>query len=279
MTGQATSIPITGHEVARILESEIVGHTLAPGMRLPSERQLSQRFGVSRPAVREILRNLETKGLILVHPGRGSFVRELIPTKGEGTVDLLVRRGQVTPRHLVTARRMLESESAALAAVNHSADDATRLQRLVEEFDAATDPQQAATLDVALHEAITIASANPVVQIMFGSIHELVHGLVLRSLADPQVRAAGAPMHHTIVDAIIHRDPDRASAAMTAHINLALDLYGDDLDRPLSEVLRTRGWQLELNNQPTAERKRPATGRGRSAATTTPRRATRKPDA
>jgi GntR family transcriptional repressor for pyruvate dehydrogenase complex len=257
MTGQANVIPMTAHDVAQVIETEIVTRKLSPGMRLPSERQLSERFGVSRPAVREILRNLETKGLILVHPGRGSFVRELEPTRGEGSVDLLLRRGQITARHLVAARRMLESESASLAAANHTAEDVARLRALLAEFDAATMLEEAATLDVALHGAITIASGNPVIQIMFGSIRNLVHGVALRSLADPAVRAAGAPMHHTIVDAIIRGDAERASAAMTEHVILALDLYGADLDRPLSEVLRTRGWDLSLDGGPDLPGKKP----------------------
>lgn len=239
-------MPLTASDVRQILEGEIIAHKWAPGQRLPSERQLSERFGVSRPAVREILRNLSAQGLILAHPGRGSFVRELTPTKGEGSVGLFVRRGAVTPRHLVAARQMLETESATMAAVNHTREDSRRMRELVGEFDAATDIEAAAGLDVALHEAIAIASGNPVVQIMFGSIHELVRGISLRSLADPKVRAVGAPMHHTIVDAIIRGDGAVARAAMTKHVMLAIDLYGDDLDRPLSEVLRHGGWKLEL---------------------------------
>jgi DNA-binding FadR family transcriptional regulator len=235
------TVPPSASEIARILESEIVDKNWPGRQRLPSERRLSEQFGVSRPAVREALRHLETKGLITVHPGRGSFVADLRPISGAGDLDVYVRRGQVTPRHVVAARRMLECESAALAAHERTDEQAAELVHLVEQFDASDDIAQAVRLDVELHEAICIASHNPVLQTMFAAIRDLVEGMAVRSLADPAVHAAGAPLHAEIVRAIVARDVVRARELMNEHITLALDLYGDDLDQPLSAlVARTR---------------------------------------
>ncbi|HWH97101.1 MAG TPA: FadR/GntR family transcriptional regulator [Pseudolysinimonas sp.] len=240
MTG--LTIPPSAGELALILESEILDEEIAERQRLPSERQLSERFGVSRPAVREALRQLETKGLITVHPGRGSFVADLHPMNGAG-LDVYVRRGDVTPRHLVAARRMLECESAALAAQQRTDEQAATLTALAREFDDARTTEDAARVDVRLHEAISLASQNPVLQTMFAAIRDLVHGMALRSLADPEVHDAGGPLHARIVDAIVARDADLARQLMDEHIGLALDLYGADLDRPLRELVaaRTRG--------------------------------------
>jgi GntR family transcriptional repressor for pyruvate dehydrogenase complex len=238
--GRVSTIPLTPQALVDRLEADIVARTLAPGERLPSERKLVERFGVSRPIVREVLRRLQERGLIVVHPGRGSFVRELTPTQGHASVDVLVRRGEITVRDLVTARRMLEAEAAALAAEHHTDADAARMREILAAFDASADVGAGAELDVAFHEAIAVASGNAVIQIMFGSIRALTHGMVLRSLADRKVSRIGAPIHHTILDAIVAGDADAARAAMTEHIQLAEKTYGSDIDRPLADVLQQR---------------------------------------
>src|ERR687888_26944 len=87
--GRVSPIPLTAQALVDRLETDIVARTLAPGERLPSERKLVERYGVSRPIVREVLRRLQERGLIVVHPGRGSFVRELTPTRGFASIDVL----------------------------------------------------------------------------------------------------------------------------------------------------------------------------------------------
>ena len=241
MTGQAhTGIPLTAEALAQQLEADIVNRNRLPGERLPSERVLAASFGVSRPVVREVLRSLQERGLIVVHPGRGSFVRELEPTRGGASLEFMVRRGEVTVRDLVDARRMLESEAAALAATKHTAEDADRLRATLEAFEAASDVEVRAELDLAFHDAIAVASGNPVIMIMFGSIRDLTHAMVLRSLTDRSARRAGSPLHHVVLDAILARDPETARAAMTEHVTLAVKHYGADIDRPLAAVLRGR---------------------------------------
>jgi GntR family transcriptional regulator, transcriptional repressor for pyruvate dehydrogenase complex len=242
MSGQTgiSAIPLTPQALVDRLEADIVGRTWSPGQRLPSERQLVERFGVSRPIVREVLRRLQERGLIVVHPGRGSFVRDLLPTQGNASVELLARRGEITVRHLVTARRMLECEAAALAAEHHDDDDARRMREILAAFDASRDVAVGAELDLAFHEAVALASGNAVIQIMFGSIRNLAHGMILRSLTDRKVRHAGAPIHHTILDAILARDAEVARKAMASHIELAEKTYGRDIDRPLADVLQRR---------------------------------------
>lgn len=237
---------MTPHDLTELLESEIVLNRRKPGQKLASERQLAQQYGVSRPVVREVLRRLQERGLIVVQPGRGSFVRELFPTAGPTSLDFLVRRGEVTVRDLVVARRMLETESAALAAKRRSEADARRMTELLRAFDANRDVVQGAELDVAFHEAIAVASHNPVLQIMFGAIRPLTHGMVLRSLSDRNTRQIGAPVHHEILDAVVAGDAEAAREAMARHVQLAEELYGADINRPLHEVLhRWAGVQPE----------------------------------
>lgn len=239
------SAPLTPQALTELLEEAIVGNQWQPGEKLASERQLAERYGVSRPVVREVLRRLQERGLIIVQPGRGSYVRRLASTETNTSLEFLVRRGEVRVRDLVVARRMLETEAAALAAVHHAEDDRRRMHEALVAFDASRDVAADAELDVAFHEAISLASGNTVLQMMFGAIRPLTHGMVVRSLTDRETRRVGAPVHHDVLQAILARDADRAREAMARHIQLAERLYGSDIDRPLHEVLHRRA-----SNQP-----------------------------
>jgi GntR family transcriptional repressor for pyruvate dehydrogenase complex len=194
---------------------------------------------VSRPVIREALRVLNERGLIAVAPGRGSYVRGVNPSGEGGSADLLARRGEVHARHLIAARTMLESEAAAQAAEHRTDEQLSQMRDLLAAFDRAS-LQRAADLDLAFHESIAIASNNPVLQVMFGSIRNLTHGIMLRSLSDRRVRGAAVPLHDVILDAIADQDPDRSRAAMAEHIGAAGKFYGKDLDLPLADVLRAR---------------------------------------
>ena len=210
------------------------------GQQLPPERQLAAELTVSRPVVREALRALRERGLIAVIPGRGSFVREVRLTADGGNADLVAQRGDITARHLIVARIMLEGESAALAAEHRSAEDLRQMRQVLTAFAQARRQIDVVDLDVAFHESIAVSVGNPVIQLMFGSIRNLTHGAVLRSLSDPQVRAVAVPLHETIFAAIRDQDPEAARAAMIEHIGAASDYYGPDLDSPLADVLHRR---------------------------------------
>src|SRR6478735_8794364 len=94
---------VTRDELAHILEEEIVSGERAIGTKLPSERQLSEQYGVSRPIVREALRSLVERSLVDIHPGRGAFVRAIHSTGAASHMSVVLRRRQVTARDLVEA--------------------------------------------------------------------------------------------------------------------------------------------------------------------------------
>jgi GntR family transcriptional repressor for pyruvate dehydrogenase complex len=240
----------TSEQLAEQLESLLMSPDYSHGEKLLPERALAEQFGVGRPLIREVLRRLQERGLITVVPGRGTFVRQAALTEGGGSIDVVAKRGQVTPRQLIVARSMLESEAAALAAENRTSNDLENMQNLVTSLESSNSVQDLIRADVAFHEAVAIASANPVIQIMFGSIRNLVEGIVIRSVSDPVVRDEGVPSHRNVLSAIEQRRPADARSAMLAHLDVAKRTYGDDLDRPLSEVLgsssRTRALSVDL---------------------------------
>lgn len=212
---------------------QILSSIYPEGSKLPSERELAETSGLSRPVVREVLQGLVGRGLIEIRPARGAFVRTPGSLQIAEVLGSLARQHRATPRDLVEAREMVEARSAAGAAERASDHDIARLRELVAAFDDATTTIERARCDLVLHASIARMSGNPVLEVMFGAITPMVLDLQLRSLSDPVVVRLGAPIHHEVVDAIARRDAATAAEAMARHIVLALDLYGDDLDVPL----------------------------------------------
>ncbi|MQA02107.1 MAG: FCD domain-containing protein [Streptosporangiales bacterium] len=232
----AAQIDVPRQALLERLTNELLDGGTEPGAKLPSERQLAERFHISRPVVREVLRELQERGLVEISPGRGTFVRAVGALDAGRLVEVLYRRGQTTPRQLVEARTMLEGQAAALAAERATDDDVAAMGRALEGFDRATGVIGRAKADIAFHALLARASHNPVLDIMFGSISGLVFEQMLRSLDDPHVAAEGVPYHRQVLAAIENRDAAAAGAAMTEHLTLALRTYGSDLDESLERI-------------------------------------------
>lgn len=220
-----------------VLENRILTGHWAAGVRLPSERDLATEFTVSRPVVREALKALQERGLIEVSPQRGSFVRRYTAENLMRPMNLAARSAGVTARQLMQARVMLESEAAGLAAANATKQDRTDLLRVHQLFAQPGEPHARARVDLTFHETIARASGNPVIHMMFTAIQDLTYGLMVRSLSDREVRAAGEPLHTVILEHILDRDTDGARDAMRLHLDLAEQFYGPDMDANLAEVI------------------------------------------
>lgn len=218
------------------LVRNIMSGAYPPGVKLPSERNLALESGLSRPMIREVLRGLVERGLIDVIPARGAIVRAPDPMQLAGVAGSAALYQRATPRDLVEARETIETQAARRAAERVDVAGVARLRELVHAFDVKATLVDRAQCDLALHATIAQLSGNPVLGILFGAIAPLILDLQVRSLGDPVVLEAGGPLHHVIVDAIEVGDGDAAAAAMSRHILLALELFGDDLDRPLDEL-------------------------------------------
>lgn len=235
--------PPTTAEIAEALQEQVTDGTFGPGDKLPSERALATQLGVSRQIVREILGTLQERGLVEVRAGRGTFARRPAPTEAGASLDYLVRQGGVTARQLITARSALESAAAGEAALRRTEEDLRRMQSILQAFEATPDTAVGAALDMSFHETVVLASHNQVLQIMFGSIRTLTHGVVLRSLSDRSVRHVGVPAHGRVAEAIRRRDAEAAREAMAHHMHIAVENYGEDLDQPLAAMLLRRAEQ------------------------------------
>lgn len=228
----------TSHQIARGLESRIVEGDLAGGEKLPSERDLAKELGVSRPLVREALRALAERGLIVIAPGRGAFARTAQANDAALPLTALLRRQRVSPREVMEARLMVERDAASLAAQRAAPQDIEALRFAHASLHRSPNLIEQARWDVAFHRLIARASHNLVIETMFASITVPVMELMLRSLSDPAVVDQGLSLHEQIVDAITRGDADGARTAIDEHLGLAGRLYGSDYDSSLDAVAR-----------------------------------------
>ena len=243
MFTSSLAVPARKIDISEDMESRIFEGGWALGAQLPSERELCVAYGVSRPVVREVLAGLVERGLIEIYPGRGSFVRAVAIDELSSSLTRAATRAGVTARDLVVARVGLECSAAELAA-QQTHRPVERLWMALRAHEQAETVSEMAQSDIDFHEAVVASSGNPVLVLMFGAIRAQVHALMLRSHSDPAVHDIGDPMHARIVQAIADGDAPAARELMRAHVELALELFGADLDKPISEVVEARGLRI-----------------------------------
>ncbi len=222
--------------LATLLQRQILAGEIPPGGALPSERKLAERYAVSRSVVREVLGVLAERRLIDIVIGRGAFVRAPRTSDAARAFQGVLRRHSVTPRQLIEARRLLESHTAEMAARRATEADLRDLEVQLRALERADRLAERVRRDLAFHVGVARAAHNPVLEVMFASIAESSAELILRSLSDPAVAAAGLPLHRQVYNAIRAGKPRVARSAMARHADVASETYGADLDRDLDSV-------------------------------------------
>jgi len=204
-------------QVADRIVASITQGVYAPGRRLPSERDLAEEFGVSRPTIREAMIALEIRGLVTARHGSGIYVSETPPARAPDT------ELDVGPFELTEARRLFEGESAALAAAIITDDEITHLERLVEDMHRHRDSAEGERDDGAFHIAIAAATRNSAIANVIEQLWELRYKSPLCVNVFARGRLAGVEQpvddHRVILDALRSRDPNAARAAMHAHLD------------------------------------------------------------
>jgi GntR family transcriptional repressor for pyruvate dehydrogenase complex len=210
-------------QVANQLRALIRQGTPAPGERLPSERDLAERFGVARPTIREAMIALEIAGVVQIRSGSGVYV--LAPE--DKALPSLPDTG-FGPFEILEARMALEGESCALAAERISPEQLLALERALEKMEK-ENLQQTVTeqADEEFHCLIAEATGNSAITGTVSWLWKLRNESEISTHFHQRLRRDGSrPIvddHRQIFAAITARDPEAARQAMRNHLQRVID--------------------------------------------------------
>jgi DNA-binding FadR family transcriptional regulator len=241
------SRPRRAEQLVTALLQQMRQGVVRPGTKLPTESELSARYGVSRTVVREAISQLRAAGIVRTHQGRGSFVLAP-PDSHDFRVDLGADAGSAgggagglaAMLGLLEFRTAVEVEAAGLAALRRSREQLAAIASALAEIGTSTQqPARAVDADFAFHLAVGWASGNPHFPALLGSLGRGMLAIPRDRLAATAEHIAVVHAEHAAVHAAIEKgDPLAARASMRVHlVNSAGRLSAERLSEPASEPL------------------------------------------
>ena len=222
-------------QVAEQLERMIADGTLQPGERLPAERPLSERLGISRPSLREAIQKLASKGLLSTRQGGGTYVAEALSSCFSDPLLSLLKDQPNAEFDTLEVRKELEGVAAFKAASRATASDRERIwmqfERMQEVQRSAASSYEKLRVDGDFHLAI-IESAHNVVLLHFmrairGVLENSINSYLDALYANPKFVDLICRQHRDIVGAVMDRDPGAARDKVRHHLDFAFQSFSD----------------------------------------------------
>jgi DNA-binding FadR family transcriptional regulator len=199
----------------------IVSGEVRPGEKLPKEKELAARLGLSRSSLREAVRALNLVGVLSVRQGDGTYVTSLEPPLLLDAVGLIVELSQGrTVLELLEVRRVIEPGATALGTARIDEAGLERLRGCMERMESARDAQALVEADDEFHATIVGAAGNAALSAVVRALStRTMRARVWRALADEGVVEQTKYGHRAIYAAVESRDPELARATATTHIS------------------------------------------------------------
>lgn len=238
--------------VTRQIELLILRGILRPGERLPSERELSDRLGVSRPSLRDAIAELQGNGLLSSKAGAGIFVADVLGSAFSPALTQLFARHDEAVLDYLSFRRDMEGLAAERAARLASDTDLQVINEVFQKMEAAhskRNPEDEAQLDADFHLAIIEASHNVVMLHMMRSMYQLLREGVFynRKVMFKQraTRETLLEQHRKINQALLARDPVAARNAVTDHLGYVEHSLRDHTKAQANEAIAQQRFEHE----------------------------------
>ena len=232
------------HSVIRQIELLIMRGILRPGERLPSERELSEKLGVSRPSLRDAVAELQQKGLLISRANSGIFVADVLGSAFSPALQRLFSTHDEAVFDYIAFRRDMEGLAAERAARLGSDTDLQLINSIFEKMEHAhgkRDPSDEAGLDADFHLSIIEASHNVVMLHMMRSMYELLRAGVFynRKIMFQQrtTRESLLDQHRAINTALLARDGAEARRAVESHLDFVAQALTDHLKAEKNESI------------------------------------------
>jgi DNA-binding FadR family transcriptional regulator len=232
-------------QIADQVRALITAGEFPPGIRLPAERELAKRFGVSRPSLREALIALEVEGYVDVRPGSGIMVT--MPNRK--MPDWL---GEEGPLEVLRARSLIEGAIAAEAAREMKPKDVAALEQILLSMeDQAADKPARLAADRQFHQYIAAKLANKALVRLITGLFDQGYSPLARQFAihfdNAKTWAAVLAEHRKIVVALAARHPEQARKAMRDHLRKSHKRWAQNLERDAKAGLVGESRRLSLD--------------------------------
>ena len=242
------------NSVVRQIEQLILRGILRPGERLPSERDLAEKMGVSRPSLRDASADLAERGLLVSRAGSGIFVAEVLGSAFSPALTQLFSTHDEAVFDYISFRRDMEGLAAERAAVYGSETDLKLIDTIFGKMELAhtkRDPSDEAQLDAEFHMAIIEASHNVIMLHMLRSMFELLRQGVFYNrqmmFRNRMTRDQLLDQHRAINAAIQARDPAAAREAVAAHMAYVEQAFHDQMRAEKHESIARQRLEQEAS--------------------------------
>ena len=209
-------------EIISKLRDLINYKNLEPGDKLPSERMLSEKFGVSRSNVREAIQKLEFFGILNSKPQSGTFIADIGQIAMSGMMDDILRLEDPDFKSLVETRILLELKTVRLASLRRTDEDLQRMRETLDAYNAKVlAGKDAVEEDLLFHLAIAKASKNSTMNtFMLIITPEIITNFEKYHVCDANLSFKGIQEHEDIYEAIKEQDPKKAKEKMKTHFRV-----------------------------------------------------------
>ena len=219
--------------LGQIIEN-IQNGELKAGDGLPAERTKAENMGVSRPAVREVLRALELLGIVKSVPGGGNYITDKLDTWLIGPLSIMFRLNNGYLKQNQQLRAALERETAILAAKNCTPLDAAELRMILARMDVAATEGDKGELDKQLHQKIAKIADNPMLYSVLAAADQLTESIIsgTRSYIMKKRQSASDvdEQHQRLVEAIANGDAAEAQKCMSEHME-TIEKYMEEMQK------------------------------------------------
>ncbi|MGP9503879.1 FadR/GntR family transcriptional regulator [Specibacter sp. AOP5-B1-6] len=211
---------VTDEAITKIKDMLISGE-LSAGDRLPPEKELSEKLGLSRSSLREAVKALEIIRVLDVRRGDGTYVTSLEPKLLTEAMSFIVDLHQdETILDIFAVRRILEPAAAAMAAGRITPEQTAALRATMENIDESTSVEQLVEHDLIFHQLITAAADNSYLASVLDALSSsTVRARIWRGLTQEKAVDRTLSEHAAIVDALERGDAELAKALLTVHIS------------------------------------------------------------
>src|SRR3954469_14486190 len=219
----------------------ITSGDLGPGDRLPPEKELSERLGLSRNSMREAVKALEVIRVLDVRRGDGTYVTSLEPRLLLEAMSFVVDlHGDASILELFAVRRILERAAAGMAAARVTPEEVDRLREFLGSVDESSDVEGLVAHDLEFHRTIAESSGNTYLATLLDSLSTAtVRARIWRGLTQENAVARTLAEHSAIVEALAQHDVELAQALVTAHVSGVeqwLRTWRDEMSAPSDET-------------------------------------------